>query len=415
MMPEDPTFSQECEVYAAALMVSFPDRARSLILAAPSDAFEVENARSVADAVAAIVSDGQEPTLGEIVERIGAGWPLDLIEYAVPALSDSALIRSILSGWQRREASRLLGEAREEVEIGTLDPSGIDDYVAAGMRRFEHRVVSLRPVADPISEIAKDDNAVSTVAIVDDVDRLIGGLQAGRLHIVGAKTGGGKTAFAVDCAVRAGASGVPVLIVSLEMSEREMAARIAARIVGEPVSLPRSGTSEAIWGAIRSRCKTASQDVAASHIVVRDDLERVAEIVREADRQPWGLIVVDYLQLVEADGKHDSREREVASISRALKRLSLSRNVPLLALSQLNADGAARESRAIEQDADVILQLEPNGEDGKDYARRIFVVKKQRNGPLGSAELEYSKAIHRFSSINAGPRTVKDEAVPSWM
>jgi KaiC/GvpD/RAD55 family RecA-like ATPase len=413
-MPSDPTHSQECEVYAAALMVGYPDRARSLITALPSEAFDLDLPRQVATAVALIVSDGAEPTLGEIVERIGGGWPLDLIDLAVPALSDAAICRTILGGWQRREAARLLGEARAEVEAGTLDPDGIEDYVEAGMRRFEHRTATLRPVADPIREIATATEAVRSVAIVDDVDRLIGGLQAGRLHIVGAATGGGKTAFAVDCAVRAGAAGVPVLIVSLEMSEREMAARIAARIVERAVSLPRVGTSDEIWQAVRSRCTTASQHAAAAHIVVRDDLERVADIVREADRQPWGLIVVDYLQLVEADGQHDSREREVASISRALKRLAMSRGVPVLALSQLNADGAARESRAIEQDADVILSILPNGEDGKDLARRIFAVKKQRNGPLGSAELDYAKPIHRFSALQIGPRTAQDE-VPSWM
>src|SRR5262249_15754940 len=139
-------------------------------------------------------------------------------------------------------------------------------------------------------------------------------------------------------------------------------------------------------------------------------------------RHGIGLVVVDYLQLIEPDNRKETREQQVAGISRRLKRLARELGIPVVALAQLNrnvenrADGRPRlsdlrESGGTEADADVVMLLHRpdlrRGKDGDDDGERdarpvvpaIVMVEKQRNGPTGDVVLDYTKACMRFDTI----------------
>lgn len=125
-----------------------------------------------------------------------------------------------------------------------------------------------------------------------------------------------------------------------------------------------------------------------SRLVVRDDLYDIASIcatARAMAKSPTGLgvLFVDYLQLVRCDlGREGTREREVAEVSRSLRLLALELNCLVVSITQLNEQGKARESRAIQQDATAIIALKM--EEGKDNSEnRTLVIPYQRNGPCG--------------------------------
>jgi replicative DNA helicase len=211
---------------------------------------------------------------------------------------------------------------------------------------------------------------------------------------------------------------MPVLFVSLEMSGIELADRLLcslARVNGHRL---RNGT---ISSDDRDRLVRKANEVSHSPLFVDDSPSRtVSEIAAAARRikrreKSLGLIVIDYLQLIEPDNSRDPRQEQVAKIARRLKGLARELEVPLLCLSQLNRQAEdskdhrpklshLRESGAIEQDADVVMfvhreEYYHRGEDRAQYAGQAeIIVAKQRNGPVGDVELTWEADFTRFSN-----------------
>ncbi len=208
---------------------------------------------------------------------------------------------------------------------------------------------------------------------IASVDRKVGGLRAKHLIIVAARPGGGKTAWAVNTvAVAAARAGVPTLVFSLEMSRDELIERAmanAAKVNGHAIGLGR------LTGPEWVRLTGAMGKLYEIPLWVDERVLRTQQICAEARRwrarhAPEGraLVIVDYLGLVEADKDERTREREVAKITRAMKKLAKQLGCPVVLCSQLNRnmvgkDGKMRapnltdlrESGAVEQDADVVV------------------------------------------------------------
>jgi replicative DNA helicase len=175
-----------------------------------------------------------------------------------------------------------------------------------------------------------------------------------------------------------------ILIVSLEMPASQIIDRLVARLGNVSLrSLAEGVKTQSEMDGVQKALSRLHQ----SKLVVRDDLYDIASIVataRAMAKSPNGLgvLLVDYIQLVRCDlGRDGTREREVAEVSRSLRLLGLELGCLVLSITQLNEQGKARESRAIQQDATAIIAIKIDEDDGAE--NRTILIPYQRNGPCG--------------------------------
>ncbi|ACZ18891.1 replicative DNA helicase [Thermanaerovibrio acidaminovorans DSM 6589] len=252
----------------------------------------------------------------------------------------------------------------------------------------------------------------------DDFDRLTGGLQPGSLNILAARPSMGKTAFALNIAQNAAVRGrTPVLIFSLEMGAEQLAQRLLGAEAGVNIHDLRTGRfPESCWDKLARAAGTLSEaPLFIDDSSMLSTLEMRARCRRFlAHHGSLGLVVVDYLQLMSLPGRVDSKQQEVAEISRALKGVAREFNVPVLALSQLSRAvelrndkrpqlSDLRDSGAIEQDADLVILLYRPGYYERDQAdtniQAEAIVAKHRNGPTGKVDLVFLKEFAKFEGL----------------
>lgn len=272
----------------------------------------------------------------------------------------------------------------------------------------------------------KRDDRLSTGVI--GIDKYLGGLHPERLYVLGARPGVGKTALALYIATNVAIKSGPVLIVSLEMSDQQILSRIMAYESGiDSEKLDNRTMEEKDWEAY-SRSMPA---VANLPIRFTESAKTPMQIRREAQAmiQNGGLklIVVDYLQLMNGDKECGSRQEEISQISRELKLITMDLKIPILALTQFNRESEAksgtkkrkpsmseaRESGAIEQDANVFMVLWPPDEPKEgtverhwwDYCKangtewQALSIDKNRHGRTGIISLEFDKAHMGFTTL----------------
>ena len=251
-----------------------------------------------------------------------------------------------------------------------------------------------------------------------DLDRMTNGLHASELVILAARPSMGKTAFAMNIAENVVTkSNKPVLFISLEMAAIELVERLicsAARVNGHKL---RTGT---LSKDDQQKVISAAGQLGNAPLFVDDSPTRnVSEIAGAARRiirknnGQLGLIVIDYLQLIQPDSQRDPRQEQVAKIARRLKGLARELKVPILCLAQLNRQAEdsrdhrprlshLRESGAIEQDADVVMFVHRDdyyatGEEAEEkQGQAQIIICKQRNGPVGDVELTWIREYTRF-------------------
>lgn len=251
-----------------------------------------------------------------------------------------------------------------------------------------------------------------------DLDRITGGLQGGSLIILAARPSMGKTALALNIAQYVAIKQeTPVLIFSLEMSAEQLSHRLLASEAKVNIHDMRTGAlPRGTWDILANAAGMLSEApiyIDDSSFLSTLDLRARARRFK-AQHPKLGLIIVDYLQLMNLSRRVENKQQEVAEISRALKGVARELNVPVIALSQLSraveqrqdkkpqlAD--LRDSGAIEQDADLVIFLyrkgyyEPDKEDGQDVAD--LIIAKHRNGPTGTVQLLFVKEYTRFENF----------------
>jgi len=251
-----------------------------------------------------------------------------------------------------------------------------------------------------------------------DLDNLTSGLQPSDLIIVAARPSMGKTAFSVNIAESAAMRGKKaVVIFSMEMSSSQLAFRLISSVGRVHQQHLRNGTlEEEDWPrvsnaiALLSEAKIFIDDTPGlSPVELRSRARRL-----HREHGGLGLIVIDYLQLMQVPGNKENRATEISEISRSLKGLAKELNVPVIALSQLNRSletrtdkrpvmADLRESGAIEQDADVIVFIYRdeyyNKENSPDKGLAEVIIGKQRNGPTGSLKLRFFGEYTRFDNL----------------
>ena len=264
--------------------------------------------------------------------------------------------------------------------------------------------------------------AVSVQTGYFQLDDMLGGYQKSDLIIIAARPSMGKTAFALSFMRNAAIDyNIPVAFFSLEMATVQLATRLISAEARMDAHSLRTGNFRDSDGQKISRTvhKLSSAPIYIDDTPGLSILEMRAKARRLHKEKGIGLIVVDYLQLMTAGSKVESREREISIISRSLKALAKDLNVPVIALSQLNRAVEStpdkrpmlshlRESGAIEQDADVVIFLYrpeyygitqfSNGDSTEGVAE--IIISKQRNGPVGEVKLRFIKEYARFENLD---------------
>jgi replicative DNA helicase len=260
-----------------------------------------------------------------------------------------------------------------------------------------------------------------------EFDRLTAGLQPGDLVIIAGRPSMGKTTLAINIAENAAIGArVPTAIYSMEMPAEQLAFRMISSLGRVDQSHLRTGKfPDEDW----SRINTAVQLMSDAPIFIDDSpglsptevRARARRLKRESD---LGLIVLDYLQLMQVHGNTENRATEISEISRSLKALAKELSVPIIALSQLNRSveqrtdkrpvmSDLRESGAIEQDADLIIFIYREEVYQPDTNRKGIAdisIAKQRNGPIGDFPLTFVGRFTKFE--NFVPESYGEDAYP---
>ena len=263
-------------------------------------------------------------------------------------------------------------------------------------------------VVQTAEEIEKNINKKEDLSLYTgyfDLDDLTDGLHNGELTVIGARPGVGKTTFSLQLAENIAKKGKNVCYVSLEMSEIQMIQKLLSLRTGINSRKIRNGDmTEDEKMLVGTECMKLGE-LNFKLITKASTIQQIEISARRLKNQnKIDLLIIDYLQLLRNNGKFNSREQEVADISRTLKLLSLELDIPIIALCQLNRNASKqaptladiRESGSIEQDADNVIFLYQENQENDIVTVDL---QKQRAGNIGKIELKFYKSLSKFISI----------------
>jgi len=292
----------------------------------------------------------------------------------------------------------------------------IADKGTRGKKGFKSLKDILPEAVDRIDTLHQSDGDITGISTgYNEFDKLTAGLQPGDLVIIAGRPSMGKTTLAVNIAENAAiGSQVPTAIFSMEMPAQQLAFRMISSLGRVDQTHLRTGNfPDEDW----SRINTAVQLMSEAPIYIDDTPGLSPGEIRARSRRlqrehGLGLIVVDYLQLMQVPGNKENRATEISEISRGLKSLAKELSCPVIALSQLNRSveqrtdkrpvmSDLRESGAIEQDADLILFIYREEVYNQDTPRKgiaDIAIAKQRNGPIGDFPLTFVGRYTKFEN-----------------
>jgi replicative DNA helicase len=312
-----------------------------------------------------------------------------------------------------RSAKAVLDEAEAKV-------LHIAEQGARGAQNFQRLGTLLTGVVDRIETLYNRDDPSDVTGVATgytDLDRMTSGLQEGDLVVVAGRPSMGKTSLALNIGEHVALTlKLPVAVFSMEMGSSQLALRMigsVGKLDQHKLRTGRLGPDD--WERLSSALGRLSEapmmideTPALNAIEVRARARRLSKQYGKL-----GLVIVDYIQLMQASTSGENRATEISEISRALKSLAKELKVPVMALSQLNRSleqrpnkrpvmSDLRESGAIEQDADVILFIyrdEVYNPDTQEKGVAEIIVGKQRNGPIGTVRLTFLGEHTRFENF----------------
>jgi replicative DNA helicase len=334
---------------------------------------------------------------------------------------ERSLLRQLIKTGTEIAASAYNTDGETARDLVDRAEQGVFAIAEAGARAGggARSVAEMLPaVIDQIDEWHSNPNALRGLATgFTDFDKMTGGLRPGDLIIVAGRPSMGKSTLAVNMAEYAAVNPsirAPVAIFSLEMPSEQIITRMLASIGGVPLSSLRSGRiADEDWARITSATSQLSEAkifIDETPALTPTDLRaRARRLKRE---HGLGLVVVDYLQLMQVPGSKENRATEIAEISRSLKILAKELAVPVIALSQLNRSVESREhkkpvmsdlreSGSIEQDADMILLIYRDEVYDKNTTKKGIAeidLVKHRNGEIGTFLLTFQGQYTRFAN-----------------
>lgn len=324
-------------------------------------------------------------------------------------------------------ASQIVSEAYNETEEieKTLDEAE-QRIFSVSKKHVRQDFTPIKPILeeafDRIDELHKNKGKLRGIPTgFTDLDNILSGLQESNLVILGARPSVGKSSLAMDLARHAAVKEkVPVGIFSLEMSKGEVIDRLICAEANIDLWKLRTGKLSSTGEnddfskighamGVLSEAPIFIDDAATMNVMTMRTMAR-----RLQSEHGLGLIIVDYLQLMEGRGDPNNRVQEVSEISRSLKGLARELNVPIIALSQLSRGiesrtdqrpklSDLRESGSIEQDADVVLFIyreDKTKSDSENKNIAEILVAKHRNGPIGSVKLFFNEQYTSFRNLD---------------
>ena len=339
------------------------------------------------------------------------------IEYYIKIIEEKSILRNLINN-----ATKIISMGYEEKEDGKVLLDKAEHLI------FEVSQRNIRQSFVPIKELITDsyekiedlyhrEEFITGVSSgFDEFDEITTGFQPSEFIVIAGRPAMGKTAFCMSIAQYASISkNTPVAIFSLEMSKSQLVQRMLcseARI--DAHDLRKGRLAEKDWAPL----SMAAGRLSSAPIFVDDTsgiscLEIKAKARRIKAQYNLGLVIIDYLQLIQTAGRIENRQQEITEISRSLKGLARELNVPVIAVSQLSRAveqrierrprlSDLRESGAIEQDADLVVFIyreeyyKPKTEK-KGIAE--VIISKQRNGPTGKVELTFIKEYAKFENL----------------
>lgn len=355
--------------------------------------------------------------LGELAQ--GTPSSVNIAAYA-DIVRERSVTRQLTQVGARIAEAGFNSEGRPIAELLDFAEQQVFDIAeqgAKGKKGFVHIDQVLPEVIEQLDELFNSDGQLTGLSSgFSDLDDKTAGLQNGDLIILAARPSMGKTALAMNLAENVAIrERVPVAIFSMEMPAKQLANRLLASLGRVDTKRLRTGDlAEDDWPRITSAVTLLSEaPIFIDDTPALSPMELRARVRRLKRQHGLGLIVVDYLQLMQGSSKSENRTAEISEISRTLKSLAKEMDVPVVALSQLNraleqrpdkrpkmAD--LRESGAIEQDADLILFIyrdEVYNEDSDAAGTAEIIIAKQRNGPIGTLRLAFVGQFTRFEDL----------------
>ncbi len=358
----------------------------------------------------------------------GSAYLTELTNY-VPTAAHAASYAEIVA--QKAVRRRLIKASGEISELGYNEETNTQellqqaeaDLFAVSDQSLKQDLISIESILtdsfDRMEELHRNKGALRGVRTgYRDLDNMTAGLQRSDLIILAARPAMGKTTLVTNLAYNvATIAKQPVLFFSLEMSKEQLVDRMLADASGVDAWNIRTGN---LSDDDFSKLSEAMGEMSEAPIYIDDTpgvsvLEMRTKARRAAHEQPLGLIIVDYLQLMQGSGRDNgNRVQEVSEISRGLKLLARELNVPVIALSQLSRSvenrspqipqlADLRESGSIEQDADIVMFIYREAYYNPETERENItdlIIAKHRNGPVGKVELYFHPERLRFMSLD---------------
>jgi len=359
----------------------------------------------------------------------GSAYLTELTNYVPTAAHSSAYAELVAQKAVRR---RLIKTSADIAELGYDEETTTQELLeqaesklfSVSDQSLKQDLISIESILtesfDRLEELHRNKGSIRGIKTgYRDLDNMTAGLQRSDLIILAARPAMGKTTLVTNLAYNvATISKLPVLFFSLEMSKEQLVDRMLADASGIDAWNIRTGN---LSDDDFSKLSDAMGEMAEAPIFIDDTpglsvLEMRTKARRAAHEQPLGLIIVDYLQLMQSSNKSSdgNRVQEVSEISRGLKLIARELNVPLIALSQLSRSVESRtpqipqladlrESGSIEQDADIVTFIYREAYYNPETDRTNItdlIIAKHRNGPTGKIELYFHPERLRFTSLD---------------
>ena len=429
-------FSLEAEQSLLGSLLIDPQRMDDVIAVIRKDDFYMPEHAEIFSAMQSMYLKSKNIDVVTLIEEIvqsgtydesGGREYLKLIAEAVPVASnakdyakiirDKAVLRQLINAGENITESAYAGEDTAETLIEYAETQVFGIAEGRENKNFVHIRDALLEVYKKQTELQENPEAMKgTPTGFGQLDEMIVGMNAADLVIVGARPGMGKTSFVMNIATEAAMkTKKTVCVFSLEMSVEQLVSRMLSSEALVDSLKMRAGTLEPEdWNAIAK----ASSRLSETEILIDDTPGIGVAAMRSKLRRVknLGLIVVDYLQLMQGDRHTDNRVAEVGDISRGLKLLAKELGVPVVCCAQLSRGPEGRndkrpmisdlrESGSIEQDADIIMFLyrdEYYKEETIDQSVAEVIVAKNRHGSLGKAKLGWIAKFTKFTNLAPG-------------
>ena len=435
-----PPHDEEAEQAVIGRMLTDKDAVISAIEVLKAEDFYRDDNRTIYEATMGIYAKG-EPidiiTVKDELTAMGKLEPVGGLEYlaSLPEkVPTTANVEKYIKIVEEKSLLRCLIKAANELldmgysqneEIETIMDSAEKKIFDIMQRKSQKGYTSIKDVLlDSFTQLQELYNQKQRITGVScglaDLDQKLSGFHKSDLVLIAARPAMGKTAFALNIATNAAVmANTPVVVFSLEMSKTQCANRIlCAQAMVDSEKVQRGDIEDDEW----SKLAIASGELSESAGIFIDDTPgiTVAEIRAKCRKlkleKNIGMVVIDYMQLIQGSGKSSSREQEIAEISRSLKILAKEIDVPVLALSQLSRAPEARpdhrpmlqdlrESGSIEQDADIVMFIYRDDYYNRDQAPTNIaeiIIAKNRSGSVGTVPLLWMPSYTKFANVYKG-------------